>query len=75
MASIPPLPPLSKTVGVTLLASDMVHVQDVRIPCPTRGMPDAILWRGRVFGRERIRDPHGTRRWHYVEVSYVEAVE
>lgn len=73
--SVPPLPPAPKTVGVVLLTSDMMHVQDVRIPTPSRAMPDAILWHGRVFGRERIRDPHGARRWHYVEITCVAALE
>ena len=70
----PTIPLIAKTVGVTLLASDMTFVKDVRIPYPTRGYPDVIRFEKRVFGRERVRDPHGVRRWHYVEVTCAEAL-
>lgn len=59
---------------ITLLTFDMSHVTEVRI-IPQRPMPDTILWQGRVFWRERVRDPGGARRWHYVEVSVAELIE
>ncbi len=67
--SLPPMPPALRTVGVTLLGHDMSFVQDVRIPYPRGGYPDAIQWQGRLFGRERVHEPNGIRRWHYVEMT------
>jgi hypothetical protein len=57
---------------VTLLGGDTSHVADVTIS-RRNGMPDVILWRQRVFARERIRDPQGVKRWTYVEVTVAEA--
>lgn len=62
-------------VPVTLLASDMTRVTDTWIRRPNGPMPDIVLWQGRTFGRERIRDPQGARRWTYVEVSCAPCVE
>jgi hypothetical protein len=68
-------PPIIAHIDVTLLASDMTFVADVRLPRPKGAMPDIILYHHegegptRAFGRERVRDPHGARRWHYCEIS------